>query len=84
MSRNSVGFRVETVAAEYETDAALAEYGSGLLGEFPPDDHYFWAAFRAEEALRTEDYAWIASHSATTTATGSSTTSASGSRETAT
>ena len=80
MSRNSVGFRVETVAAEYETDAALAEYGSG----FPPDDHYFWAAFRAEEALRTEDYAWIASHSATTTATGSSTTPASGSRETAT
>lgn len=51
--RNACGFRPETVAAEYETDAVLKEWGGS---GFPPDDHYFWSAWRAEEELRTEDW----------------------------
>lgn len=57
--RNSVGFRSVTIAAEYETDAALKEWGG--VG-FPPDDHYFWSALRIETELRTEDFKWVAEH----------------------
>lgn len=54
--RNACGFRSETVAAEYETDAALAEWP---FSTFPPADHYFWAAWKAELALREKDFEWV-------------------------
>ena len=44
---NAAGFSVETIAAEYETDAALAELGMG--------SDYFYAAFRAEDEQRSID-----------------------------
>ena len=77
--RNLCGFRSETIAAEYESDAALAERGASdspmrILGQFPPEDHYFWSAWRAEVALREKDFEWIsskASSSASATSTGS-------------
>lgn len=56
VTRNWCGYRSETIAAEYETDAALKEWGGP---GFPPDDHYFWSAWRAEQELRTEDFEWI-------------------------
>jgi len=48
---NACGFSVETIAAEYETDAALAEAGQDMA------DPYFLAAFAAEDAQRTLDWA---------------------------
>lgn len=47
---NVCGFSVETIAAEYETDAALAEAGMDMA------DPYFVAAFRAEDEQRALDY----------------------------
>ena len=53
---NACGFSVETIAAEYETDAALAEWPDH--GQtFPPDGHSFHAALRAETEQRALDYA---------------------------
>jgi hypothetical protein len=46
---NACGFSAETIAAEYETDAALAEAGMDLA------DPYFLAAWKAEEAHRAAD-----------------------------
>lgn len=46
---NACGFSVETIAAEYETDAALAEAGMDMA------DPYFCAAWKAEEAHREAD-----------------------------
>lgn len=46
---NACGFSIETIAAEYETDAALAEAGQDMA------DPYFLAAFAAEDAHRTLD-----------------------------
>lgn len=46
---NACGFSVETIAAEYETDAALAEAGMDM------NDPYFRAAFAAEDEQRTLD-----------------------------
>lgn len=46
---NACGFSVETIAAEYETDAALTEAGMDMA------DPYFLAAWKAEEAHRTLD-----------------------------
>lgn len=52
---NACGFSIETIAAEYETDAALAEWpDSGRT--FPPAGYYFHAAFRAETEQRALDY----------------------------
>lgn len=51
---NACGFSVETIAAEYETDAALAEAGNDMA------DPYFLAALAAETEHRTLD--WQASH----------------------
>lgn len=51
---NACGFSSETIAAEYETDAALAEAGNDLA------DPYFTAAWKAEEAHRAAD--WEAQH----------------------
>jgi hypothetical protein len=51
---NACGFSPETIAAEYETDAALAEWPDGEQS-FPPDGHYFYAAFRAETEQRDLD-----------------------------
>jgi hypothetical protein len=48
---NACGFSIETIAAEYETDAALAEAGQDMA------DPYFRAAFAAEDAHRTLDRA---------------------------
>jgi hypothetical protein len=48
---NACGFSIETIAAEYETDAALAEAGQDM------DDPYFLAAFAAEDAHRILDRA---------------------------
>jgi hypothetical protein len=48
---NACGFSIETIAAEYETDAALAEAGQDMT------DRYFLAAFAAEDAHRTLDRA---------------------------
>lgn len=48
---NACGFSVETIAAEYETDAALAEAGMDM------GDPYFRAAFTAENAHRALDHA---------------------------
>lgn len=49
---NACGFSVETIAAEYETDAALAEAGGDLDAM---NDPYFRAAFAAEDEQRTLD-----------------------------
>lgn len=46
---NACGFSSETIAAEYETDAALAEAGMDM------SDPYFLAAFAAEEEQRELD-----------------------------
>lgn len=46
---NACGFSIETIAAEYETDAALAESGQDMA------DPYFRAAFAAEDEQRTLD-----------------------------
>jgi hypothetical protein len=46
---NACGFSIETIAAEYETDAALNEAGMDM------DDPYFLAAFAAEDEQRTLD-----------------------------
>jgi hypothetical protein len=51
---NACGFSSETIAAEYETDAALAEW-PGSEQTFPPDGHYFYAALRAEIEQRELD-----------------------------
>ena len=51
---NACGFSVETIAAEYETDAALNEAGQDMA------DPYFLAALAAETEHRTLD--WQASH----------------------
>ncbi|HEY3477930.1 MAG TPA: hypothetical protein VGL02_03440 [Streptomyces sp.] len=51
---DACGFSPETIAAEYETDAALAEW-PGSARTFPPAGHYFHAAFRAEEEQRALD-----------------------------
>jgi hypothetical protein len=55
MSRelNACGFSSETVAAEYETDAALAEAGQDMA------DPYFLAAFAAENEQRDLDRASV-------------------------
>lgn len=47
---NQAGFSSESIAAQYETDAVLAEWMAEHPDDFgfPPDDHYFHAAFRAE------------------------------------
>lgn len=48
---NACGFSSETIAAEYETDAALAEAGQDMA------DPYFLAALAAEDAHRSLDWA---------------------------
>lgn len=48
---NACGFSTETIAAEYETDAALNEARQNI------DDPYFCAAWRAEAAHREADWA---------------------------
>lgn len=48
---NACGFSSETIAAEYETDAALADAGMDMT------DPYFLAAFRAEDKQRALDWA---------------------------
>lgn len=48
---NACGYSIETIAAEYETDAALAEAGQDGT------DPYFLAAFAAEDAHRALDRA---------------------------
>jgi hypothetical protein len=48
---NACGFSIETIAAEYETDAALAEAGNDMA------DPYFVAAFKAEDEQRALDWA---------------------------
>ena len=53
---NACGFSIETIAAEYETDAALAEWPD-CARTFPPTSHYFHAALRAEDEQRNLDYA---------------------------
>ena len=53
---NACGFSIETIAAEYETDAALAEWPDRDQ-TFPPEGHYFHAAFRAENEQRALDLA---------------------------
>ncbi|MFF7485603.1 hypothetical protein ACFZBC_08905 [Streptomyces luteogriseus] len=47
---NWCGISTETIAAEYETDAALAEAGMDMA------DPYFLAAFAAEDEQRSLDY----------------------------
>lgn len=46
---NACGFSSETIAAEYETDAALADSGSDMT------DPYFLAALAAETTHRDLD-----------------------------
>jgi hypothetical protein len=46
---NACGFSTETIAAEYETDAALNEAGMDMA------DPYFLAAFAAEDEQRALD-----------------------------
>ena len=46
---NACGFSIETIAAEYETDAALAEAGQDMAAP------YFRAAFAAEDTHRNLD-----------------------------
>jgi hypothetical protein len=48
---NACGFSIETIAAEYETDAALAEAGQDMA------DPYFRAALAAEDTHRALDWA---------------------------
>lgn len=48
---NACGFSIETIAAEYETDAALTEAGQDMT------DPYFLAALAAETEHRTLDWA---------------------------
>ena len=48
---NACGFSVETIAAEYETDAALTEAANDM------SDPYFRAAFAAEDEQRAIDRA---------------------------
>jgi hypothetical protein len=48
---NDCGFSSQTIAAEYETDAALAEAGQNI------DDPYFVAAWAAEQEQRELDWA---------------------------
>lgn len=48
---NACGFSSQTIAAEYETDAALVDAGQDM------SDPYFLAAFKAEEAHRELDRA---------------------------
>lgn len=50
---NDFGFSIHTIAAEYETDAAL----TGWPEMFPPDGHYFHAAWAAECEQRDLDRA---------------------------
>jgi hypothetical protein len=50
---NACGFSTETIAAEYETDAALAEAGQDMT------DPYFRAALAAEDAHRNLDRAAV-------------------------
>lgn len=58
---NECGYSAETIPAEYETDAALAEWpDSGQ--SFPSDGHYFHAALRAEDEQRAID--WQTAHPA--------------------
>lgn len=47
---NACGFSSETIAAEYETDAALADAGQDMT------DPYFVAAFKAEDEQRALDW----------------------------
>ncbi|KAF0650769.1 MULTISPECIES: hypothetical protein [Streptomyces] len=47
---NDCGFSSETIAAEYETDAALKEAGNDLT------DPYFAAAWAAEQEQRHLDW----------------------------
>jgi hypothetical protein len=47
---NACGFSVETIAAEYETDAALNEAGMDMA------DPYFLAALATETEQRTLDH----------------------------
>ncbi len=54
---NACGFSTETIAAEYETDAALAEWPDSEQ-TFPPPGHYFHAALRAE--IEQRDLDWTA------------------------
>lgn len=51
---NACGFSTETIAAEYETDAALAEAGMDMA------DPYFLAAWAAEQEQRDLDWALTA------------------------
>ena len=51
---NACGFSTETIAAEYETDAALAEAGMDMA------DPYFCAAWAAEQEQRDLDWALTA------------------------
>jgi len=53
---NACGFSIETIAAEYESNAALAEWPDSER-TFPPVGHYFYAAFRAEDEQRVLDWA---------------------------
>jgi hypothetical protein len=46
---NACGFSSETIAAEYETDAALADAGQDMTAP------YFLAALRAEDEQRALD-----------------------------
>jgi hypothetical protein len=48
---NDCGFSILTIAAEYETDAALAEAGQNIA------DPYFVAAWAAEQEQRELDWA---------------------------
>ncbi|NYV73128.1 hypothetical protein [Streptomyces sp. UH6] len=48
---NACGFSIQSIAAEYETDAALAECGQNMA------DPYFLAAFAAENEQRALDAA---------------------------
>jgi hypothetical protein len=47
---NACGFSIETIAAEYETDAALVEAGMDM------SNPYFVAAFKAEDEQRALDW----------------------------
>lgn len=61
MTRNWAGISSETIAAEYETDHVLKEWldsvgpGPYTHYDFPPDGHYFYAAWSAECELRNLD-----------------------------
>jgi hypothetical protein len=47
---NACGFSIETIAAEYETDAALADAGQDM------GDPYLRAALMAEDKQRALDW----------------------------